>query len=142
MNSHKLLKSYYVEAVNFGQIGAGRVVPFVPRSERKWIPLPKNARAFDKFAEYEVSGDSLEGIGIYDGNLLTCRTNFELSEVKPNKVCVIYLRVTGEQIAKMIKLNHDGTLTLFGANPRFEPRTYFIDEIEILALVEEVRRKV
>ena len=132
----------FIEAASLGQIGAGKIVPFTPRDQRKWIPVPKGARAFDQFSEYEVCGDSLTGLNIHDGDLLTCRKNFELSEVRPNKICIVRLLTTGEQIAKLVRLNCDGTVTLSGANPRFEPQTYFADEIEILAMVVEVRRAI
>lgn len=126
-----------------GQIAAGKIVPFTPQQQRHWIPLPKNARAFDTYDEYEVCGDSLEGIGIFDGHYLTCRTKFDISDIKPGKVCIVQILVTNEQTAKMIELNAgDGTVTLIGANPNYKPQTFFTDEIEILAIVEEVRWKI
>lgn len=137
---NKLQPLIVVPARAQGQIGAGKVVEFRPRNKRNWIPLPRNARTFDLFDEYEVNGDSLEGIGIFDGNLLTCRTNFDISEVKPNRVCIVYIRHLNEQTAKMVVVNNDQTVTLFGANPHYKPETFFADEIQILAIVEEVRQ--
>lgn len=146
MNNLKLTRSCYIEAARLGQIGAGKVVPFPQQIEDEsdddnkiWIPLPKGARTFDKFAEYEVCGDSLQEIGIKHGYKLTCRTNFELWEVKPDKVCIVYINSTNEKTAKMVRLNNDGTVTLCGANAKYKPKTYFADEIEILALVIEAR---
>lgn len=131
-----------VEAQNLGQIGAGTVVEFTPREARKWIPLPKTARPFDQFAEYEVCGDSLEDLGIKDGFLLTCRKNFELSEIRPNKVCIVHVIPTDEQTAKLVSINNDGTITLNGANSEYKAKTYFADEIQILALVVEFRGQI
>ncbi len=142
MSVNQLSQPYFIEAANLGQVAAGKVVEFLPRECRKWIPLPKGARAFHQYAEYEICGDSLEGLNIFDGDLLTCRKNFELSEVKPKKICIVRLLHTNEQIAKMVRLNDDGTVTLSGANPRFVAQTYFADEVEIMALVVEVRRQV
>lgn len=134
--------TYFLEVQELGQIGAGRIVPFpFVKPKKKWIPLPKGARSFDQFREYEVCGDSLEELRIYDGDLLTCRTNFEISEVKPNKICIVYIVPKNEQTAKMVQINGDGTVTLLGANPKYKPQIYFVNEIQILALVDEVRFK-
>lgn len=126
-----------------GQIAAGKVIPLTPRDKHKWIPLPKNARVSDKYDEYEVCGDSLEGLHIYDGMILTCRITFDITDVKPHKICIVQILPSNEQTAKMVHLNAcDGTVTLIGANPSYRPQTFFTDEIEILAIVEEVRWKI
>jgi len=131
-----------VEVLDLGQIGAGKVVDFVPRSKKRWIPLPHDARAFDVFCDFEVSGSSLLGTGIDSGDYLTCRRNFELWEIKPEKICILLIHPLAELTAKKIRLNNDGTVTISGANPNFEPRTFFADEIEIVALAVEHRRKI
>lgn len=126
-----------------GQIGAGKVVDFLPLNKHKWIPLPKNAKTSDRFDDYEICGESLEGIGIFDGMSLTCRTTFEISDIKPHKVCIVLLLHTNEQTAKMVQINHqEETVTLIGANPNYKSTTYFYDEIQILAIADEVRRKI
>lgn len=137
----KLHPQFIVPARAQGQVGAGKIVEFTPRNQRRWIPLPPNARPNDKYDDYEVCGDSLEGIGIYDGFLLSCRTTFNISDVKPKKtVCIILLHATNEQTAKMVDINaEEGLITLIGANPNYKPTPYFFDEVEIIAVVEEVR---
>ena len=136
------LNPLFAIEVTSAQIGAGKVVDFIPRSEKAWIPLPPNARPFDQFCEFTVSGDSLAGHGISDGDLLTCRKNFELSEIKPSKVCIIYIHPTGELTAKFLRINNDGTITVIAANPKYKPKTYFADEVQILALADEHRRTI
>lgn len=136
----KLKPLFAVQGYRVGQIGAGTVVPFKTPSTKRWIPLPKNARAFDHFDEYEVSGDSLEGRRIFDGDILTCRRNFDISEITPNKICIVRILPTGEETAKMVEIDIDTeTVTLRGANKSYIPRTFFIDEIEILAVAVEGR---
>lgn len=140
---NELSPLYEVSARAQGQIGCGKVVEFLPKNKWQWIPLPSNARTSDRYDEYIVSGDSLEGIGIHDDYKLTCRTTFEIWEVKPNRVCIVLLLDTNEQTAKMVQINHEEeTVTLIGANPNYKPKTYFYDEVQILAIVEEVRRKI
>lgn len=130
---------YFIESKSLGQIGCGKVVPFTPRDKRKWIPLPKDAKAFHQFTEYEVCGDSLSGERIFDGDLLTCRINFELSEIKPHKICIVRVLSTNEELAKKVSISNDGTVTLSSANPNYPPLIFFADEIEILAIVVEAR---
>lgn len=131
----------FIEVYSLGQIGAGKVVEFVPRDNKRWIPLPKGARYFDQFVEFDICGDSLAGIGITDGMILTCRRNFEISEIK-NRVCVIYFHETGEMSAKMIRPNNDGTVSVISADPDYSEKIYFADEIEILALAVEKREPI
>lgn len=137
----KLTHLPFIEVYSLGQIGAGKVVEFVPKEKKHWMPLPKHARYFDQFVEFDVSGNSLSGIGITDGMILTCRRNFELSEIK-NRVCIVYFHVTGEMSAKMVRPNDDGTVSIISADPDLSENTYFADEVEILALAIEKREAI
>lgn len=137
-NIKPLPKPIFVAARQLGQVGAGKVVDFIPKDKKRWITLPQNARYFDQYSEFEVIGDSLEGIRIYAGYILVCRKNFTIQDIKPHKVCILLLP-TGELTAKMIQLNGDDTVTVFGANPKYKPQNYFRDEVEILAVVDEVK---
>lgn len=137
---NKLKPLIVVPARPQGQIGAGKVVPFTPRDEQEWIPLPKNARPSDRFDKYEISGDSLEGIGILDGFILTCRTNFNISEIKADTVCIVLILPANEQTAKMVRVDPArARITLIGASRHYKPQSYHIDDIEILAICDEIR---
>lgn len=137
-----MIKPFYVtEAINAGQIACGKVIPFDTYLHRTMIPLPPNARPFDKFLEYEVFGNSLENLGIKDGDLLTCRRNFEQWEIKPQTVCIVRIIPTNDTTAKMVKNNDDGTILIYGASDSYKPQIYFENEIEILAIAIEYRRK-
>jgi hypothetical protein len=77
------------------------IIQFKPRTEKRWIPMPEGANYFDQFVEFDVEDDSLSDIGIKAGMILTCRRNFELSEIK-QKICVVYDHNTDRQFAQMI----------------------------------------
>lgn len=133
---------YFVPALNYGQIAAGKVVPFTLNPRRKFIPLPKTARPNDRFCEFEVLGSSLIDLGISDGDLLTCKVTFNITEIKPKTICIVRILPTDEETAKMLEIDvANETITLIGANKTFKPRTFFIDEVEILAIAVELRKK-
>lgn len=142
MNVIPLEKPFFLDVMDLGQIGAGTVVDFIPRDRRRWTSIPRNARTFDQFSEYEVCGDSLEGRNIFDGYILLCRRNFEISEVTPDRIVILNIISTGELTAKSIKQNGDGTVTVLAWNPKYEPRTFFEDEVEIIALAVEFKGKI
>lgn len=133
---------FFVPVMSYGQIAAGNVVPFTSNPRKKYIPLPQNAKPNDRFCEFEVSGDSLQSLGILDGDLLTCKINFTIAEIKPSTVCIVRIIPTAEETAKMVEIDvATETITLIGANPKYKPRTFFFDEIEILAIAVELRKK-
>lgn len=125
----------YVNVPDFGQIGAGTVVPFQPRG-RVRIPRPRNARSGDVLVSYLVCGDSLEGDKIFDGFRLNCRANFELAEIKNSKIVVVKLPC-GDLVAKHFYLLENGKIKLSASNPKYESGYYDLDMIEIKALVLE-----
>lgn len=127
---------------DLGQVGAGQVVDFIPRDGKRVVSLPRNARPGDLFAEFEVCGDSLEGKGIFDGYVLLCRKNFELSEITPDRVVIAQILTTGELLAKSIKANGDGTVSLIAANPKYSPKIFNESEVEIVALAVEFKSKI
>lgn len=123
---------------------ASNIIQFpVKNSKSTWIPLPSNARFSDCFDEYICFNDCLEDLGIYDGYKLTCRTSFELSEIKSKTLCIVLFLETNEQTAKLVTIDRKNqTVTLYGASKHFQPITLFDNEIQILAIVEEVRRPI
>lgn len=142
MSVTQLTKPLFIEVRRLGQIGCGKVVSFTPRGQKKWISLPAGARSFDKLEEFEVCGDSLEDLYIFDGDTLICRTNFEYCEIKPNRVCIIRFIKTNDLSAKMVQINVDGTVTILSGNIKYAPYVCFTDEIEVLALAIETKRRI
>ena len=128
-----------IEADDYGYIGAGKVVDFLPQDKR-WIVIEEKEQ-FRNFITYTVSGNSLIERGIRNGDVLICRTRFELSEIKKDTVCVLLILTTGELMAKMIQCNPNGTVTVKSGNVRYANQVYSADEIEIKAIVTDLQRK-
>lgn len=133
--------SQFIEVQDFGQIGAGKVVDFIPKNKKRWIVVPQTTHRFQHFITYTVSGNSLVGRGIFDGDVLICRTRFEVSEIKEDTVCVLLIH-NAELTVKMIEFNEDGTVTIKSAHPGFPDRRLSSEEVYIKALVSELQRKV
>lgn len=126
-------------ARNVGQIGAGRAVNFLPQAKQVWVTRPAAARANDKLVRVQVSGDSLIGDEIRDGDYIICRTNFDFIELRAGQI-VVALLPSGELTLKKFYLNLNGTVTLRAANPLYPDQTFGTDEIEIHAVALELNR--
>lgn len=127
----------YIRVPYYGQIGAGTVVPFNNESGHKVIVLrPRTAKAWDNYVCFEASGDSLIGDGIFDGDKLVCRTNFEASEITDGKLVVVKLGC-GSLLVKHFHLLPNGFVKLSSSNPNYRDQYYELDMIEIKAIVSE-----
>jgi SOS-response transcriptional repressor LexA len=109
-----------VKLNDYGQVGAGKIVEFVPRGKRPVI-VPSSQRT-EGLVTVSVCGDSLRDLGINDGDNLICQTKFEKSEVKNGKLVVA-------------QLQFENKIILRSANPRYEDLIYDADLVEIKALV-------
>lgn len=139
------VRTPFVKVQHYGQVAAGKVIPF-PSDSLKTIevPLSANLRNPKHIIAYTVLGDCLATAdprtSIYDGDDIVARTVFEKSEVC-NRICI--LRIYGsEMLAKRIRCNKDGTLTLSPSNPNTFPITLPAEEVEVLAVVVEFIRKI
>lgn len=127
---------------DYGQVGAGTVVEFIPRGKTSII-RPQRAKIGDDIVSVTVCGDSLTGDHIFDGDRLTLRLNFEMAEVRNGRLAVIKLPC-GALTVKYFFLEDDGRrlkVILKAANPAYSDQEFEPEEIEIKALVmESVRR--
>jgi SOS-response transcriptional repressor LexA len=82
-----------VSLVDYGQVGAGRIIEFIPRGKRR-VNIPQSQKT-DGLVTVSVCGDSLRDLGIMDGDNLICQTKFEKSEVKNGKLVVAQLPCLG-----------------------------------------------
>lgn len=89
------------------EIGAGKVVDFVPRNGDKIPVLVPKGTPREMVGLLAVSGDSLTGDGIYDGDVLAFRRNFKLKDVGPDTICAVLIQSTGDVIAKKVMIDHN-----------------------------------
>lgn len=120
---------------DIGQVGAGSTVEFRPRG-KTWITRPRNARATDSLVSAVVSGNSLEEDGIRDGDRLTCRTNFDLSEIRNGRLVIVKLPC-GNLTVKKFYLLEGGVIKLRAGNSSHNDMYYELEDIEVKAIVIE-----
>ncbi len=115
--------------------GAGTVVDFIPRGKSISIPRPSNTSEADALFSHSVCGDSLynpidRDKSVGNGDTLICKANFEVWEVKPEKICIVFIAPTCERLAKKIIVEGDRVL-LRSPNPFYADRNFHINDIEV-----------
>jgi SOS-response transcriptional repressor LexA len=128
-----------ISVPDYGQIGAGQTVEFLPSVRRRKIVRPATARPYDDLISIRVAGDSLRDDGIFDGDRVTCRRNFEMSEVKNGRLVVARIP-EGGLVIKHFYLFDSGCeprVLLRSANSNYEDLDYELGEVEIKAIVIE-----
>jgi hypothetical protein len=129
--------SDFIVVPDYGDIGAGSVVPFTPKGS-VLIPRPPNTSESDFLFTHDVNGDSLynpdnPSMSAYHGDRLICKAIADKSEIK-NKVCIVFILPTCERIAKTIEIASSKAI-LRGLNPKYGEREYPIHDIEIKGIV-------
>ena len=120
-----------VNLQDYGQVGAGKIIDFIPLGKRV-VVLPQS-RKTEGLVTVTVSGDSLRDMGINDGDQLICQTKFEKSEVKNGKLVVAQLPCLG--LVVKFFYQYKNKIILRSANPRYEDLIYDGDLVEIKAIV-------
>ena len=76
----------------------------------------------------------MEGIGLFDGDQVICKTAFSKKEIKAHSICIVYVQPLNDTFAKRI-IFKDGYVILRSFNPNIEDMIYGPDEIEIQGIV-------
>lgn len=124
-------RATYFEIDDYGQVGAGRVVEFIPRGKRKII-LPATTNA-NGLITLTVSGDSLRDMGIHDGDDLYCRVNIEKSDIKNGRLVVA--RIPGFELVVKFFYEYNNKIVLRSANPHYQDLIFEKELVEIKAVV-------
>jgi SOS-response transcriptional repressor LexA len=120
-----------VKLVDYGQVGAGKIIEFTPRGKRT-VNIPQS-RKTDGLVTVSVCGDSLRDLGIADNDNLICQTKFERSDVKNGKLVVAQLPCLGLVVKFFFQF--ENKIILRSANPRYEDLIYDAELVEIKAIV-------
>ena len=97
---------------HYGEIGAGRVIPFIPRGVTTEIYVADESLSDDDFGTITVRGRSLEDEGIFDGDVLIFCRKFARRDVTPHTVCILYVKSAAELMAKKVLFDRRDELTL------------------------------
>jgi SOS-response transcriptional repressor LexA len=120
-----------VELEVLGEIGAGQVVEFIPRNRVIPVALPSGADP-EHYGSLIVRGVSLEDEAIFDGDLLILRKNITNKDIARETICAVYIRSTGELVAKKLSYgNHGEYVTLRSSGGGIEDVHYHKDDIEV-----------
>lgn len=101
------------------------------------LPLPPDLAKLAKKGAVDLvtlTGDSLEGIGLFDGDQVLCKTAFSKRDIKANTVCIVYVPAMNETFAKKVVFK-DGNVILKSFNPNIEDRVYGADEVVVQGIV-------
>jgi repressor LexA len=106
-----------------GKIGAGDAILVDGDDLREFLPLPAKYVRGPKVYMLEVSGESMTGDGILDGDYVVVRAG---AEFRDGDVCVV-LNDNSEAMVKHV-YRDDGALRLESSNPAFGPKR--LEEVE------------
>jgi SOS-response transcriptional repressor LexA len=123
-----------------GQIGAGKVVPFMPRDDSVTVAVPSGLAKPDQIGSMVVSGNSLADEQIFDGDILIFRTNVTNKDLKRDSICVVYITATGELLAKKVRYS-ESRVALIPAAEGFDTLYYEPEAIEVRGIVFQFVRR-
>lgn len=123
-----------IEVEHFGEVGAGTTVEIFDHPRAQLIHRPQWVRDFKEVATVTVSGDSLSGEGIMDGDVLVVKRNFQASEIRNGRL-VIALLPTGRSVVKRIHFEGD-KIVLRSSNSRYKDMVFDRDQLRIDGIVK------
>jgi len=122
--------------------GPGRLLAFPNHREQEILALPPNLAGLAKKGMVDVvtlTGNSLEGIGIYDGDQVLCKTVFSRKEITPKTVCIVYITDTDETLAKKVTYRKD-VVILKSFHPDVEDMVFSPEQVEVQGIVLRLLR--
>lgn len=125
-----------------GVVGAGASVYQFPQTERRAVKLALPTMPAEQARHliyYVVSGCSLEGDRICDGDILVGTTDFERTDIMPDDVCIVLL-YNSEVIAKHVIFQPDGQIALYSHEKGggFEKTEVEAEQVQVLAIVTDI----
>jgi hypothetical protein len=123
--------------------GPGKLLAFPNDRDQETIALPKNLAALARRGMVDLvtlSGKSLEGIGIYDGDQVLCKTAFSRKEITAKAICIVYLPETNETLAKKVIYRKDAVI-LKSFHPEVEDMIFRPEQVEVQGIVLRLLRK-
>lgn len=133
--------SYHVRDVPYeGMVGAGRVIPFVPKGGTMPVAVPDYIPDSEPLGTMTVSGGSLARVGIIDGDIVLCRKVFNKRDIKNDTVCIVYDPGSGEVSAKKIKFRENLLVLRYCGYENLPDRHVSPEAVEIRGIVISASR--
>lgn len=143
MSQNEKPVKYTVRSVAWeGFVGAGRLIHFPSaKNESVDVPVPSDIPESEPLATLTVSGDSLERVGIFDGDVVLCRKIVSKKQIKPDTVCIVYSPSTGETNAKKISFSGEHLRLKYCGYGDIKDDYVLADEVEIRGIVISATRR-
>lgn len=123
--------------------GPGKLLAFPTEREEQTMALPPRLAGLARKGMVDLvtlTGNSLEGIGIYDGDQVLCKTAFSRKEIKANTICIVYLPDTGETLAKKV-IYRKNTVVLKSFHPNVEDMELQPEQVQVQGIVLRLLRR-
>ncbi len=134
-NSVDLSESQVTTVPLLGRIAAGTPIEAL-QNPGNHITLPDNLNSDKDHYALEVSGDSMTGVGIMDGDIVI----IEKCETADNGSIIVAL--IQEQEATLKRLRRKGnSVALESANPSYETRIFGPEQVKIQGILRALLRK-
>ena len=130
------------EVEDEGFVAAGRTINFPAPESTTIIALPPRLAELAKkglIKTLTIYGNSLEGVGIYDGDKVVCKKAFSKKEVTKHSICIVYIPATGEIVAKRVRFVDDW-LILKSCNDDVPDIKTKPDDVDIRGIVIALHR--
>lgn len=111
-----------------GMVQAGYLIDHPERSER--IRLEGDRYAVGDYA-LQVSGDSMVGAQIFDGDLVVIRPTHDLWAIRPGHIAAIWIDGEGTTLKHVFYREGEAQITLKPANPAHETRSLERDRVGV-----------
>lgn len=115
---------------HYGDVGAGRVIPFIPRDVTTTVYVPESMEEEDG-GTVTVRGHSLEDANIFDGDTLIFSRKFTKQHITPHAVCVLWVKSAAELMAKKVLFDTPGYLRLRSSKEGVKDLLYESEDVEI-----------
>lgn len=126
-----------IELIDEGFVAAGKRVDFPIKHTKTWVALTdRQAQMAEQghIRTMTVAGNSLEGVGIYDGDKVLCKKVFNKKEIKDDSICIVFIPSNGEVVAKKVRFQPP-YLRLISCNDSVSDIYVNADDVEIRGIV-------
>jgi hypothetical protein len=123
--------------------GPGKLLPFPVDRDQETLALPPKLASMARQGTVDLvtlTGNSLEGVGIYDGDQVLVKKAFSRKEITAKTICIVYLPDTNETLAKKV-VYKKGSVILKSFHPAIADMILKPEQVEVQAIVVRLLRK-
>jgi SOS-response transcriptional repressor LexA len=137
-----LVKTEEVEVSNQPDATAGKMLLFPAVKDKETLPLPPRLAEMAREGTVDLvtlHGNSLEGIGVFDGDQALCKKAYSKKEIGPHTICIVRVIATSDVFAKKV-IFMENMIILRSFNPDIADMFVSPDEVDIQGIVLKILR--